>query len=338
MNPFVLLLLLTYLTISFGNDKDNNRWGLLEASELKEKYVLQKLLGVGNSADVYLIKEKNGKERQFALKFRYESNLQYGFANKEQKALEFVTNGNIPFTDRLIESYHCPTDMEIEEGTQKYFDGLLLQEMNGDEKMMYYLTSGYYPILLLSLDQIEVRQPMCFLLEYVSGGSLEDKHEKFMQINSEKEREKDTMEEQREYIESLRRWTMQILASFHFIHQGKYVKRSNKGPNFLIDGSNNVVVIDFGRSSSRDFNDIVADKESTEVFNLLLAHCDTETNFINNLSDKNRKFFFSMEKLNNISLDLCEKYWKQLNKEKKKKKKKKSKLCYFIFKKKIVYV
>eukprot|EP00919_Chromeraceae_sp_WS-2016_P049837 GHVR01118125.1.p1 GENE.GHVR01118125.1~~GHVR01118125.1.p1 ORF type:complete len:260 (+),score=34.20 GHVR01118125.1:28-807(+) len=259
MNPFVLLLLLTYLTISFGNDKDNNRWGLLEASELKEKYVLQKLLGVGNSADVYLIKEKNGKERQFALKFRYESNLQYGFANKEQKALEFVTNGNIPFTDRLIESYHCPTDMEIEEGTQDYFnellgeyysDGFFIQVINN------YLSSGKYPIFYdyeKMKDEEGMKQPMCFLIEYVSGGSLEDKHEKFMQINSEKEREKDTMEEQREYIESLRRWTMQILASYHFLHEGKYMKRGNKGANFLIDGSNNVVVIDFRTFQFRTF-------------------------------------------------------------------------------------
>eukprot|EP00919_Chromeraceae_sp_WS-2016_P045744 GHVR01108850.1.p1 GENE.GHVR01108850.1~~GHVR01108850.1.p1 ORF type:complete len:265 (+),score=19.90 GHVR01108850.1:214-1008(+) len=205
--------------------------------------------------------------------------------------------------------------MNIAEGTQSYFNKLLKKQFNYkanklNSLIVEYTESGTYPLqsdeAIKSLR--EDNKPMCFVTEYVSTDSLQVTRDKYIISKI----------ETREYIRNLHRWTMQILTSYHFTHQGNYINNTYKGSNFLIDASNNVVVNDLGLSEHVDQPgavEVMSKLESTKVFSLLLAHCgrkgqvlfyDDKFRIKNNLTNIN-------EQLSQFAINLCEKYWKKWN-------------------------
>eukprot|EP00919_Chromeraceae_sp_WS-2016_P006730 GHVR01015822.1.p1 GENE.GHVR01015822.1~~GHVR01015822.1.p1 ORF type:complete len:140 (-),score=7.01 GHVR01015822.1:103-522(-) len=96
---------------------------------------------------------------------------------------------------------------------------------------------------------------MCFVIEYASQGSLMGKREESMlgKISNYK------------YAKSLRKWTMQILTSLHWLHQNKYIHGSLKGENIAIHASDNAVLIDFGRSKWNTDRDMIKIKKIESI-------------------------------------------------------------------------
>eukprot|EP00919_Chromeraceae_sp_WS-2016_P006733 GHVR01015825.1.p1 GENE.GHVR01015825.1~~GHVR01015825.1.p1 ORF type:complete len:343 (-),score=36.83 GHVR01015825.1:116-1144(-) len=305
MNPFVLFLFVTFPTTSLVFGNNDNPYKLLDASELRRKYVLQRFLGDGHSASVYLINERESgsekRKREFALKYRFFSQRTSPAIN-ELKALRFVTDNDIPFASHLVGAYRCPIDMDIAEGTQEYFTELLQRQFKDEYKLNTYKGLSRYPIEFPIIEeQVDERRSMCYVIQYASNGTLKDKRDEFMNRVDNKGKD--------EYAKSLRKWTIQVLTSLHYIHLSKYLKYSHKGENVVIDASDNSVVIDFGRSSLPDENDRLKlqKTESMYVFSLLIAHCGENINldeYINQNPDWIRE---------NVSLELCQKNWKKWN-------------------------
>eukprot|EP00919_Chromeraceae_sp_WS-2016_P063659 GHVR01150564.1.p1 GENE.GHVR01150564.1~~GHVR01150564.1.p1 ORF type:complete len:404 (+),score=73.17 GHVR01150564.1:53-1264(+) len=339
MNPLVILLLVSYLTISLVYG-DGNPYNLLDASELRRKYLLEELVEINNKIKpysyVFRIKEKNsesGEVKEFGLKYRCSDNIYNEYkAHDELNALRFVTDNNIPFANRLIATYHCPPYMRIADGTKDHFNQKIEEIFKNDEyrKGNTYLNEvvngGRFPLEFLdySLNNEEHAKPMCFVVEYVSNkiqtisNSLKNKRDEFMKLSYLKQLiSRNTYENK--YAESLYRWTLQILTAYHFIHKaGMYFHRYRIG-NFLIDSNNNVVIDDFEKShllpldenssgTDEKNNLLQQNSESTYAFSILLAHCDEESDlkFFENKSTDTK-----LEKLNKISLKLCENNWKK---------------------------
>eukprot|EP00919_Chromeraceae_sp_WS-2016_P063657 GHVR01150562.1.p1 GENE.GHVR01150562.1~~GHVR01150562.1.p1 ORF type:complete len:397 (+),score=60.32 GHVR01150562.1:42-1232(+) len=332
MNPLVILLLVSYLTISLVYG-DGNPYNLLDESELRDKYLLAELVEMNELSYVFRIKEKNsesGEVKELALKYRYYSDNELR-AYDEQQALQLVTNINIPFTNRLIGTYRCPGDMDIADDseTQDHFNHKIEEMYNDDHKYKEYIVKYYntrkFPLEFLYYDYYE-EEPLCFVVEHVSNKIQTISNEKFERLSKSLKKKSYKGEvpylkhfSRSIYAESLYRWTLQILTAYHFIHKaGMYFHRYRIG-NFLIDSNNNVVIDDFEKShllpldesssgTDEKNNLLQQNSESTYAFSILLAHCDEESDlkFFENKSTDTK-----LEKLNKISLKLCENNWKK---------------------------
>eukprot|EP00919_Chromeraceae_sp_WS-2016_P037261 GHVR01088767.1.p1 GENE.GHVR01088767.1~~GHVR01088767.1.p1 ORF type:complete len:383 (+),score=25.28 GHVR01088767.1:57-1151(+) len=323
MNPFVLFLFVTFQSISLVFGSNENLFKLLNASELREKYILQRFLGQGKSGVVYLIKEKeSGSEgkREFALKHRISNCKDNGYAFEELKALRFVTTNDIPFANRLIHAYHCPYDMDIAEESKDHFAQLLEKENHTTKITEEFRGKSKYPITGCDESSYGTNQrSMCFVIEYASQGTLMGKREIVMQKQFFFLR----YLRKYKYAKSLLKWTMQMLTSFHWLHQNDYIHKSLKGENIAIDANDNVVVIDFGRSKNlrtdgKTNSEIIQLKkmESTYLFFHLLVYCDTKINlnkFYYPKKNEEKKFNNLAYIMDNFSLELCQENWKKWN-------------------------
>eukprot|EP00919_Chromeraceae_sp_WS-2016_P056777 GHVR01134718.1.p1 GENE.GHVR01134718.1~~GHVR01134718.1.p1 ORF type:complete len:298 (-),score=33.00 GHVR01134718.1:178-1071(-) len=225
--------------------------------------------------------------------------------SNELAGLRHVTSEDIPFVNKLIGAYHCPPDMDVAEEEKEYFNQLIAQRFTG----LYlpfreYLNSGKYPLIFHD-EKLWKVEPMCFVIQYSSGQLLSDK---WTQFSDNKYTEED------KYAESVRKWTLQMLASFHWLHE-KYLYLGNIHDGIVIDALDNAALIGFERSASLliKSNTTVEEQntyiernskvEATMLFSMLVAHCVKQLKYNQ----------IKITSTDNISLELCQKNWKKWN-------------------------